>query len=313
MSRLILFIILFNIGSVFSEEITQGNSLEKKYAVTIKAANFSYTPSEFLERREFSSHFGAASAIENNRTKENPLSFSYYSKALNLFFEYSYYKANFNDMYYFSPTFSNRRGDITYLGYIGYNLPNVKRRENKLNLYRKYSQQKNNHFFAGVGIRNIYKEISNTSLNFESYEKSDAYGLELFLRYRLDFLSSFSISFTVEPFYTMGKLTIKDGPFIAPVNKRIYLFPQNYSFVYFWGYDGDMNLSYKIDDNLSFLIGYNYIRTLTRKQNRYRLDSSEFYFILDEANGRYFTPPPIEYEKTDDNIKNFYLGIKAEF
>ena len=139
------------------------------------------------------------------------------------------------------------------------------------------------------------------------------YGLELFFRYKLILLNLCSFSFTVEPFYTVGKLSIKDGPFIVPFNKRIYLFPiENDSFTYFWGYDGDLNFSYKIDENISIFIGYNYIRTLTRKQNRYRDNVSEQYFIFQADNSRYFLPPPVEYEKTDDNIKNYYIGLRAE-
>ncbi|HMV41224.1 MAG TPA: hypothetical protein PK079_03150 [Leptospiraceae bacterium] len=314
MKKLIILTILFCSQVIFSEEQNKELNTQKKYSLTIKSAHFSYLPTEYLDYRERNTlGSNSASFLHNNRTKTNPLSFSYYSKDLNLFFEYSYYKISLNNLFYTKTEFLESSPGQLRPFFLGYTLPTITRRENKLNAYKKYSVNDRNHFFFGLGIRNIFKEVSSNLYSNERYIRTDTYGMEIFLKYRLDFLSSFAFNLTFEPFYTAGKYITKDFPYNNSINKKVYLFPiVNDSFVYFWGYDADINLSYRIDDNLSFFFGYNYIRTATRVQNRYQDNVSNSYYIFDSNGLRYFNQRD-SYEKTDDNIQNYYVGIKAEF
>ncbi|HNK59281.1 MAG TPA: hypothetical protein PLL86_23925, partial [Leptospiraceae bacterium] len=236
---LILVLIVINTNIFSQEEKNIDNNKENKlsekihqFGFTIKRANYAYYPVEYENDsigktllglwdrpglRSQSELFSAAnpkklSPMRNNEQVINPFSLLYYNKNLNLNFEFSRYSLVLDSPYYVADLFGS---SIT-----PHDIGNIRRSENKLNVYSNIKLNESNSFFYGLGARNIKKENYRRTYITQDSILDNTYGINLFLKYQYKIISNLSINFSIEPFYTYGARNIKRDiiqPYGSPI------------------------------------------------------------------------------------------------
>jgi outer membrane protein (TIGR04327 family) len=330
-SKLGLFIFLsfiaINFGLSAQDEKRDENRQSEKnhqFGFTIKRANYSYYPVEYENDsqgkdllglwhrpglRKQSELFDSVnpkklSAMRNNEQLINPFSLLYYNKKLNLNFEFSYYSLILDSPYYLA-SFLNIQP-------IPYNIGNIRRSENKLNIYSSVNLTENNSFFYGLGGRNIKKESYQRKGLSQNTIVDDTYGINIFLKYQYKIISNLSINFSVEPFYTYGQRSIKSdfiqsyGSLLPSPNDFRAVYNDPNAKIYFYGAELGINLSFNFFENLNLLVGYGFIYTKIRYENDKRLILTRYY------DTNYLTYSGI-YNHSTDHINNWYIGLNAKF
>ncbi|EMY60694.1 hypothetical protein [Leptospira terpstrae] len=284
------------------EKNTNGNS--KKNNFLIRFSEYTYIPSEYYNIRGLSGYnLGEYSDQKptkyNNRTPQ--FSFRYHIEKFNLGMEYSFFKLEQSELTTGNIFINPERNSITFNNVA---FPNVIRRENKLNITKDFEIGDNQKVWLGIGVRNIYKEIYRRLYTYRDQIKTDTYGLQFLVRYQLQVFENFFWTSSIEPFYTTGRRAENNSPFLRDLNIGIPTGPNEYT--YFYGYDFDTNFAYRFSENFSIVLGYNYIRTRVRSQFA---DRGLYY--LPETNSIFTLPR--NREGTDDNLFNYYMGIRGEF
>jgi outer membrane protein (TIGR04327 family) len=280
---------------------------QKRNNVLVRFSDYSYIPSEYYDQREktglnVGEYTDQKPTNYNNRVPQ--FAFKYFVEKANLGIEYSFFKVEQTQLTTASLFYNPDRSLLTFNNPA---FPNVIRRENKLNVTRDFELNDSNSISFGIGIRNIYKESYRRLYTYKDQIKSDTYGLQFLLRYQLKLSENFSWNTSIEPFYTTGRRTENNSPFLNQVNIRIpNIFDGRETYTYFYGYDFDTNLAYHLSENFSLVIGYNYLRTRVRTQSA----TSDFYYIPEVSS---ISIQPRTKENTDDNLLNYYIGLKGEF
>jgi outer membrane protein (TIGR04327 family) len=304
------FILLFFISYAYAEE---KESDTKKFSFFIKRGNYLYQPSDYYTSidahqlyifRLLGQKNNLVGDLKNNEKIINPISFTYYSQSIDMFFEYSYYKINLDNPYYYYPTLFFQPQ---------YKLNSITRRESKINAFKQKKISEKNYFYLGMGIRNLFKETYNQDTFSRNSESIDSYGLQLLLKYQLKINDHFEIGLSLEPFYTYGHREQKGRQF-EMINylssdglKTGYLYDYRGTNqkAYFYGSEFDFNIGYKISENWKLFLGYNFIFTKIRYENYRNFKIS----YLDSLH----VPSESTFIKNTDHIQSIYLGVKAEF
>lgn len=305
---LIILILLFGLNAeIFSQEEEKVNKVQEtninekahQFGFTIKRATYTYYPEEYQNTKLIIDPYKDLGLfkLRNNTEIINPFSFYYYNANKNLYFELSHYKLILTDPYYYSYSGGTLQPAI---------LNSIKRAETKLNVYSSVSLNTNNHFFYGIGYRNLSKDQSRPYQFSELGYTTSTNGIQGFLKYKFRIFSLLSLNLSLEPFYTFGSQKIYKPTGAVFGNSWQYNYNSNVN-VYFYGTEIDANLSFQLNENLSFITGYNYTYTKVRYEN-------ERYFSITYANGEFsylnIFPP---FHSNIDHIKNYYIGLNAKF
>jgi len=270
-----------------------------QFGLTVKRMNYTYVPAEYIRTTTDPYPLSSSGHLKKNEQVTLPFALSYYNKNWNLFIEASHYKVNYNDLYY-----RETEAYIYYARPLGdsirvydQKLDPMTRRESKLNFYKQKQLGESNAIFYGLGIRNIFKEsyqkYSGVGLNLNEYRDSlNTYGLQLFFKYQYLISSAFRLNLSLEPFLTSGKRNI-DVTFY----RSYELINRGRGNHYIYGVDADLQLAYSLNENLSLLIGYNYI--FTKIQGK----TVRAPFII----------PSYTTVTEPDHIYGYYIGLNAKF
>ncbi len=270
-----------------------------QFGLTVKRMNYTYVPAEYIRTTTDPYPLSTSGHLKKNEQVTLPFALSYYNKNWNLFIEASHYKVNYNDLYYrdtevYIP-YARPLGDSIRI--YDQKLDPMTRRESKLNFYKQKQLGESNSIFYGVGIRNIYKEsyqkYSGSTLGYNEYRDSlNTYGLQLFFKYQYQISSALRFNLSLEPFLTSGKRNL-DVTFY----RSYELIYRGRGINYIYGVDADLQLAYSLNENLSLLIGYNYIYTKIQAQTV----RAPFIF------------PSYTTATESDHIYCYYIGLNAKF
>lgn len=322
-----LFLFGFN-SYLFSQEENKNqesniNNKNHQFGFTIKRANYAYYPVEYTNSMERTSLFGGIEdsnflgSIDskkrglnktNNEQVINPFSISYYNKKINLNFEFSYYKIILDSPYYLE-IFPKASQSASNINFLNYDIGNIRRSENKLNIYSNIKPNENHSFFYGLGLRNIRKEKYERNGFSQNSTLDDTYGINLYFKYQYKILSRLSLNVLLEPFYTYGNRSIKQDSIeylISPNRFSLYYNNPN-ARIYFYGGEFDINLSFNFFENFNLLIGYGFIYTKIRYENDKRL------YIVNSFGNISMPSYTSSYIYSTDHINNWYIGLNAKF
>jgi outer membrane protein (TIGR04327 family) len=307
-----------------------------KFFFTFKNAWTTYFPVEARNIVDENNFYGIGSGDDTAVVKEttrgntsqiNPFSFTYFNSNQNLFFEFSRYRLNLDALYQ-NPTSVNR----PFPPPSGSNreLPNIRREENKFDIYKSFSISESNIIFYGLGYRNILKSANQrefSPFNAETIERYNTSGLSFYFKYIFKFAENWRFTFFLQPFYTYGAKNNQD-PFLVLNSKYGTVDGRPYRYysqslreenqkATFYGSELDISLSYQINDNLSLSFGGNLIYTKIKYKNNRHLNlafdergrlfqsaDNSFYLLEQRLSNRYFTT---------ELLYSYYLGINAIF
>ena len=336
---------LFTFG-LFSQdappETTRKEEVTKdKFFFTFKNAWTTYIPVEAVNvigndvfSRVSADNLGnyiyTAKQLKNNQSEINPFSFTYYNANQNLFFELSRYKLTLNDAYlepdeplrlYARTPFNNNL-----------KLPNIKREETKLDIYKSYSITENNTLYYGLGIRNISKSANQREFapfNAETIEKYNTTGLSFYLKYVFKFSENWKFNFLLQPFYTYGTKSNKD-PIRIFTSRNNFLIESPYQYysitlrennqtARIYGSELDISFSYQINENLDLSFGGNliYSKFILRNTGNLNLgfDKNGKLLPLEPFVNNFYNIERRLVQKlfTNELLYSYYLGINLKF
>ncbi|TGK87180.1 hypothetical protein EHQ19_00100 [Leptospira montravelensis] len=192
-------------------------------------------------------------------------------------------------------------------------LANNERSDIKLNFFFYPSQQLNEYFSFGIGIRKIDRIRNASEYYYSIEEKILSMGPQFVVKSKIPINEKISLNLGLDLYHTQGQRNYN-------YSNSHYSPEGNYSFLetvkgngktigIFQGYEANVSLKYNFLENFNLAFGYNYNYSYFKYQN---LDDYTYYFNFSSASSDYATRNT-KYSNGKEIIKGFYISASTVF
>ncbi|TGK49456.1 hypothetical protein EHQ16_09530 [Leptospira kanakyensis] len=244
--------------------------------------------------------------LRNNSKTITPFFFIYKNLEKGFAVEFEYTKiqlerANFDSEIYTNPQIRRFKNYLT----------NNERSDFKLNFLFFPSQQLNEYFSFGLGIRKIDRLRNASVQNYSLEEKIIAHGPQIVMKSKIPLTDQLSINLGLDLYHTQGRRTYN-------YSAQYYYSFDNFSYIetvkdngktigVFQGYEANVSLKYNFLENYNLAFGYNYNYAYFKYENL----GDSIYYASSES--KTIQQQNTKFSNGKEIIRGFYISASTVF